>query len=89
MSGAVLFLRDVPQQFLAAGDERGQPLLGGRERGGGDRGEDPAVFSQDGGIEGVALGEQTLGPGELARQTRVEAGDRHLGSVGSAATRAR
>ena len=81
MFGAVGFLDDEAEQFLAAAHQVGEPLEGGGAWRGGRGQEKAAVLGEDDGIDGVGLGEDAFGAGQIADSAGVHEGDRNLGEV--------
>lgn len=78
MLGPVGLGRARVEELEAAPGQLGQPGLRGG-RGGRGRGlEDPAVVAQDRGVEGVGLGAQALGAGEVAHAPGFDHADGNL-----------
>ena len=78
MFGAMSLLRVKREQFLPAGDQGSQALLGGTGRQRGRGLEKPPVFGEDGGIQPVRFGEQSLGAGKVAGMAGIEERDGQL-----------
>jgi hypothetical protein len=78
---AVAFALEEILEFAAAGDEFGQALMGWVGHGIGRGLKASAVVGEDGGIDGVGLGEVAAGAGVVADQAGVEAADGDAGLV--------